>query len=243
MAGSDGSVHTEKQTVGYLETYQPLGAGAYVLVEVEAPAGYVKSRPIAFTVYSDKVEYYEEGDKDKKVQAVKYQYMRPIGADGKTVAEDMHQIIVKDAPTRIEIHKVEKRQDSLTYRVEGTEEQLKARGDVELQYKPNGEFGGFGFVTKRLEEKGNPYVANAALTLYEGLEVKRTGEHGYEGVKVTRNLFDSVTDITVYETGVDTDIRKTGTDKNKREEWDITQEKNPPVKLWRFDCAPDGTRF
>ncbi len=243
VTGPDGSVHTEKQTVGYLETYQPLGAGAYVLVEVEAPAGYVKSKPIAFTVYSDKVEYYEEGDKDKKVQAVKYQYMRPVGADGKTVAEDMHQIIVKDAPTRIEIHKVEKRQDSLTYRVEGTEEQLKARGDVELQYRPNGEFAGFGFVTKRLEEKGNPYVANATLTLYEGLEVRQTGEHEYEGVKVTRNLFDSVTDIMAYETGVDTDIRKTGMDKNKREEWDITKEKNPPVKLWRFDLDYDPTEL
>ena len=243
VTGPDGSVHTEKQTVGYLETYKPLGAGAYVLVEVEAPAGYVKSKPIAFTVYSDKVEYYEEGNKDKKVQAVKYQYMRPVGADGKTVAEDMHQIVVKDAPTRIEIHKVEKRQDSLTYRVEGTKEQLKARGDVELQYLPNGEFAGFGFVTKRLEQKETPYVANATLTLYEGLEVKRTGEHEYEGVKVTRNLFDSVTDITAYETGVDTDIRKTGTDKNKREEWDITQEKNPPVKLWRFDLDYDPTEL
>ena len=239
----DGSVHTEKQTVGYLETYKPLGAGAYVLVEVEAPAGYVKSRPIAFTVYSDKVEYYEEGDKDKKVQAVKYQYMRPVGADGKTVAEDMHQIVVKDAPTKIEIHKVEKKQDSLTYRVEGTEEQLKARGDVELQFRPNGEFAGFGFVTKRLEQKENPYVANATLTLYEGLEVKQTGEHAYEGVKVTRNLFDSVTDITAYETGVDQDIRKTGMDKNKREEWDITQEKNPPVKLWRVDLDYDPTEL
>lgn len=243
VTGPDGSVHMEKQTVGYLETYQPLEAGAYVLVEVEAPAGYVKSKPIAFTVYSDKVEYYEEGDKDKKVQAVKYQYMRPVGADGKTVAEDMHQIVVKDAPTKIEIHKVEKRQDSLTYRVEGTEEQLKARGDVELQYQPNGEFAGVGFVTRSLESKGNPYVANATLTLYEGLEMRRTGEHEYEGVRVTRNLFDSVTDITAYETGVDTDIRKTGTDKNKREEWDITQEKNPPVKLWRFDLDYDPTEL
>ena len=82
-------------------------------------------------------------------------------------------------------------------------------------------------------------MANATLTLYEGLEVKRTGEHEYEGVKVTRNLFDSVTDIMAYETGVDTDIRKTGMDKNKREEWDITREKNPPVKLWRFDLDYD----
>ena len=83
VEGEDGSLHTEKQCVGYLETYQPLGAGAYVLVEVEAPDGYVKSKPIAFTVYSDKVEYYEDGNQEKRTQAVKYQYMRPIGADGK----------------------------------------------------------------------------------------------------------------------------------------------------------------
>ena len=43
-----------------------MGAGAYVLVGVEAPEGYVKSKPIAFTVNSDKVEYYEEEDAGKK---------------------------------------------------------------------------------------------------------------------------------------------------------------------------------
>lgn len=236
----DGTVHTEKQCVGYLETYQTLGAGAYVLVEIEAPEGYVKSKPIAFTVYSDKVEYYEDGDAGKKTQAVKYQYMRPVGADGKVVVEDMHQIIVRDQPTHIKIHKIEKSQESLTYRVEGDEEQLKKRGDVTLQYKPNGEFAGFGYVTKQLEETGGP-VANATLTLYEGLTVTKTGEHEYDGVKVSRNLFDSVTGITAYKTGVDTDIRKTGTDAVKRDEWDITEEANPPAPLWFFDLDYDPT--
>lgn len=238
----DGSIRTEKQTVGYIETYKPLGAGAYVLVEVEAPEGYVKSKPIAFTVYSDKVEYYEDGDPAKKVQAVKYQYVRPISADGKTVTEDMHQIVVKDAPTKIELHKIEKIQDAVTYRVDGDEAQLKARGDVTLQYKPNGEFAGFGYVTRQLSGGGD-YVANATLTLYEGLEVIPTGEHEYQGVKVTRNLFDSVTKIEATETGVDTDIRKTGTDAVKRDEWDITQEKKPSVELWRFDLDYDPTEF
>ncbi|MFR5631454.1 MAG: SpaA isopeptide-forming pilin-related protein [Monoglobales bacterium] len=244
VTGSDGSIHTEKQCVGYLETYQPLGAGAYVLVEVMAPEGYVKSKPIAFTVYSDKVEYYEEGDQNKKVQAVKYQYMRPVGSDGKTVEEDMHQIVVKDKPIHIEIHKIENPKETVTYRVEGDEAQLKARGDVELQYKLNGEFAGFGFVTRTLRDDSEPeYVENATLTLYEGLEVKRTGEHSYEGVEVKRNLFDSVISIRATETGVDTDIRKTGTDSTKRDEWDITEVKNPPVALWYFDLDYDPTEF
>lgn len=244
VEGEDGSLHTEKQCVGYLETYQPLGAGAYVLVEVEAPAGYVKSKPIAFTVYSDKVEYYEDGNREKKTQAVKYQYMRPIGSDGKTVVEDMHQIFVKDAPTHIEIHKVENSAETITYRVEGDEKQLRSRGDVELQYKPNGEFAGFGYVTKSLvKSKGKNYVENATLTLYEGLEVKQTGTHEYEGVKVKRNLFDSVTGIQAYDTGVDTDIRQTGTNAAGQAEWDITGEDNPPVDLWYFDLKYDPTEL
>ena len=37
-------------------------------------------------------------------------------------------------------------------------------------------------------------MENATLTLYEGLEVKQTGEHEYEKVKVKRNLFGSVTE-------------------------------------------------
>ena len=222
IEGDDGKLQTQKQCVGYLETYQPLGAGAYVLVEEEAPAGYVKSKPIAFTVYSDRVEYYEDGNMANKTQAVKYQYMRPIGSDGKTVVEDMHQIIVKDAPTHIEIHKVEKPAETITYRVEGDEKQLTSRGDVALQYKPNGEFAGFGYVTKSLSgSQGKNYVENATLTLYEGLEVKRTGAHEYEGVKVKRNLFDSVTGIQAYDTGVDTDIRQTGTNAAGQTEWDI----------------------
>lgn len=241
----DGSTQTEKQCVGYLETYQPLGAGAYVLVEVEAPEGYVKSKPIAFTVYSDKVEYYEEGDAEKKVQAVKYQYVRPVGSDGKTVTEDMHQMVVKDQPTRIEIHKIENLKEELTYRVAGDEKQLKARGDVTLQYKPNGEFAGFGYVTKSLKQgQEEPiYVENATLTLYEGLEVKQTGEHEYEGVEVKRNLFDSVVGIEAHNTGVDTDIRVTGTDSTGKQEWDITQKTNPPVDLWYYDLEYDPTEL
>lgn len=239
----DGTIHTQKQCVGYLETYQPLGAGAYVLVEMKAPDGYVKSKPIAFTVYSDKVEYYEEGDKDKRIPAIKYQYIRPVGSDGKTVVEDMHQIIVKDQPTHIELHKREKGQDGFRYRVEGDEKQLTLRGDVELQYKPNGEYAGFGYVTRKSMGDSDAYVENATLTLYEGIEVKKTGVHQYEGVKITRNLFDSVTEIRIESTGSDIDIRKAGTDTVGRDEWDITEEAKTGVDLWFFDLEYDPTEL
>ena len=52
-----------KETVGYIETCHPLGAGAYVLVEIQAPEGYTKSRPVAFEVYGDSVHYYAEPEK------------------------------------------------------------------------------------------------------------------------------------------------------------------------------------
>ncbi len=80
---------------------------------------------------------------------------------------------------------MENPEKELSYRVYGDEKQLKARGDVTLQYKPNGEFAGFGYVTKTLKPgDGEPlYVENATMTLYEGLEVKQTGEHEYEGVE------------------------------------------------------------
>lgn len=51
----------QDQNVGYLELPQPLGVGVYVLAEVDPPAGYARSKPIAIEVYSDKITYYKEG--------------------------------------------------------------------------------------------------------------------------------------------------------------------------------------
>ena len=99
-------------------------------------------------------------------------------------------------------------------------------------------------MTKNLEVSSEPvYVKNATLTLYQGLVVKQTGNHEYEGVEVKRNLFDSVIGITAYETGYDTDIRQTGTDNQGNAQWDITQEKNPPAALWYFDLEYDPTDY
>lgn len=71
--------------MGYIETCRPLGAGAYVLVEIQAPEGYAKCRPVAFEVYGDSVHYYAEkwhsdGTTDgwERIPAVRYQYAVPV---------------------------------------------------------------------------------------------------------------------------------------------------------------------
>ena len=109
----DGQV--QKVPVGYIETYKPLGAGAYVLVEVQAPEGYTKSRPVAFEIYSDDVTYYHDqrnpdGTTDgwEPKTAARYQYAVPVAGDtNKFQTEIVSQIVVEDYPSRMEIHKVE----------------------------------------------------------------------------------------------------------------------------------------
>ena len=109
----DGQV--KKVPVGYIETYQPLGAGVYVLVEIQAPEGYVKSRPVAFEVYADSISFYRErrnadGTTDgwEEDTAVRYQYAIPAaGNSEKARTQTVSRIKVEDYPSRMEIHKVE----------------------------------------------------------------------------------------------------------------------------------------
>ena len=61
------------QNVGYFKTSQPIGAGVYVLAEIKPPIGYVRSKPVAIEVYSDKTTYYADGDMYAKVDAVRYE--------------------------------------------------------------------------------------------------------------------------------------------------------------------------
>lgn len=109
----DGQV--QKVPVGYIETYKPLGAGAYVLVEIQAPEGYARSRSVAIEVYADDVVYY----KDRRNQdgttngwepqtAARYQYAIPVAGEmNKFQTGIVSQIEVQDYPSRMEIHKVE----------------------------------------------------------------------------------------------------------------------------------------
>ncbi len=136
----DGAIRKEK--VGYIETCEPLGAGAYVLVEIQAPEGYTKSRPVAFEVYGDSVHYYTEkrhpnGTTDgwDRVLARQYQYAVPIhGEADKFDVETVSQIKVEDYPGRVEIYKVEDG-DSLV----GNENGLLAR-DAQGRTEASGGF-------------------------------------------------------------------------------------------------------
>lgn len=174
----DGEKVTEKRGVGYIETPQALGAGTYVLVEVKAPDGYVKSRPIAFEVYSDAVNYYPEGSQTAEA-APRYQYVKEITPDGNTLLEDTSQIKIYDKPTHIQVHKVEAGSETLTYRVVGSEKELKARGDVTLYYEPNGEFAGYGYVDKQYDEWSKHQVTGTKEEL-EGQQGSRP-EYGPDG--------------------------------------------------------------
>ena len=71
----DGSGKREyiNQNIGWFETPQPIGAGVYVLAELKAPAGYARSKPVAYEVYSDGTYYYPDGDMYGKVKAVRYE--------------------------------------------------------------------------------------------------------------------------------------------------------------------------
>ena len=71
----DGSGKREyiNQNIGWFETPQPIGAGVYVLAEIKAPAGYARSKPVAYEVYSDGTYYYPDGDMYGKVKAVRYE--------------------------------------------------------------------------------------------------------------------------------------------------------------------------
>ena len=288
----------EKIPVGYIETYQPLGAGVYVLVEVQAPDGYLKSKPVAFEVYSDKVDYYEEGNPSRPVTAEKYQYAIPVmGEENKYHTYDVNQIKVKDYPSQMVIHKVEDgdskvgdtnalddlsgvndKGDLLTYQVRGRKEYLEARGDVEtITWDPDTkEY--YGTVTKTFQEwseviirgteaellarpdvkvlyeldgsfsgKGILFripVEGAALALYKGLEVKRTGKNQYQGVSAeTDEENGTIIRVTATETGSRLDITTNEKDSGPAhlDIWDTEEIKDQPVDVYFYDLETTKT--
>lgn len=225
----------QKQPVGYIELPEPLGAGVYVLVEIAAPPGYIKSPPIAFEVYSDEVAYYYDGNPDDRRPAEQFQYVTPLSDQLRTVS----RMTVEDRPTHVEIHKTEEGTDTITFEVRGSKALLEARGDIEnLQYDPVLEEW-YGTVTKTYDEwseniitgteeelKGMEhvkplydkdgnflgkgirfeiYVQDATLTLYQGLEIKKFFGGNYLGVTVSYEN-GKVDRITASGTGTHTEI-------------------------------------
>ncbi|MDR1548410.1 MAG: SrtB family sortase [Hungatella sp.] len=293
---ADGSISKEK--TGYIETFQPLGAGAYVLVEVQAPEGYQKSKPIAFEIYKDETAYYPEGDSGNRTISDRYQYVIPMTSTEETQYQDVSKVIVQDYPSKLYIHKVEDgdqkigdvngldglesvndKGDLLTYIVRGRKEYLEARGDVEhitwdaanLEYQGtvtktfdewseyliegteagllarddvkvlyhvnNGYFSGYGI-------KYDNYIKEAVMSLYEGLQVVRTGYNTWEGITVTRDD-GKVVSITASKTGSHFEITT-----NERDTtppyyriWDTETILNEPVELYFYDLSEVDTEM
>ena len=129
----------QDQNTGYLITPQPLGAGTYVLCEMRPPSGYVRTKPVAIEIYSDKISYYLNGNQDGRVVAAVYEdgtVLRPEGA------KDTARVYVGNTPIRLEISKLKDRDRTVTYRtqtrVDGSETELKAKygqENLEFAYK------------------------------------------------------------------------------------------------------------
>lgn len=151
---NDTETSYQDQNTGYLATPQPLGAGAYVLCEIRPPAGYVRTKPIAVKIYSDRVSYYRNGESDDRVAAAIYEEAVGEGLQG---SEETARIYVGNTPLRLEVSKVKVRDREVTYRtdtrVEGTEAELKAkygRDNLEYGYK-NGIYLGYAWYKGTLE--------------------------------------------------------------------------------------------
>lgn len=144
---SGQGVVTADQNTGYLETPLPLGAGVYVLAEIKPPAGYVRSRPMAVEVYSDRVVYCQNGSRDRRVAAAIYESSARNG-DG----EEKARVYVENTPTRLEIAKKKTDAEEITYRVSGRVEgsiselaQQYGLENLELAYHASGTYLGYGW--------------------------------------------------------------------------------------------------
>ena len=136
------------QTTGYLTTPQPLGAGVYVLCEVP-PRGYVRTAPVAIEIYSDKVTYYKEGNRDERVHAAIYED-RPDGVKGNgNKPQDRAgtaQIYVENVPIKLQVEKL-KKEGTVTFkigdRIEGTLTEIGGNPSLQYAYDNNGQYLGY----------------------------------------------------------------------------------------------------
>ena len=138
---SDTGFSYQDQNVGYLELPQPLGAGVYVLAEVDPPAGYVRSKPIAIEVYSDKVTYYKEGMQDKRVLAVLYESDADHPTTNANKPQDqvnVAQIYVENTPIRLEVEKVKESSIGKSHTTTDKTVSYKISGRVDGKYSEIG---------------------------------------------------------------------------------------------------------
>lgn len=155
------------QNSGYVRLLQPLGAGVYVLAELRPPAGYVRSRPIAVEIYSDRVTYYRDGEREQKTAAWKYESREesPVsqGSQASAAAEksgpDLVRIPVENQPVRLTVEKKkgvqEQAQTVLDGRVTGSLGELNGKyglENLELAFNASGTYLGYGWKKGFVEE-------------------------------------------------------------------------------------------
>lgn len=220
---------------GYLVTPKRLGSGVYILVEKETPDGYSTADPIAIMVYSDDVTYisqenakedqeslftengknYASLDKEDGqiigIQSAKIVTEKELLHDG---TYDVADIMVYDNPLKVAIHKVEDGEETITYQVEGTEQELLARKDVEPAYD-DGKFLGYGTTTKIYDEFSKTIVEGKEDELISAGDVRliynEDGSFTGQGEKF--NIYVDKAEITLYHgilVDTDTDGNPTG---------------------------------
>ena len=178
------------QTVGYVETPQPLGAGVYVIAEAKAPSGYVRTKPVAVEIYSDKVTYYKEGNKDNRILAAVYDQQQALTKNQNKPQDhlDVARIQVENAPIKLQVEKI-KKQGSVTFqvgtRIEGSLIEIGGNPDLEYAYQ-NGQYLGYAY------EKGTLESLKALKEAGEQIEiVYENGQFaGYGYITRTRDTND-----------------------------------------------------
>ncbi len=145
MEGENGN-----QNTGYLVTPKPLEAGTYVLAEMKPPAGYVRTKPVAMEIYSDKVTYYKEGNQGEYVAATIYHSL----LDHDSI--DLARIYIENEPIKLEVGKLKDRAESkevtwqISGRIDGSLTQIGNNADYEYAFL-NGDYQGYAWKKGTLE--------------------------------------------------------------------------------------------
>ncbi len=259
------------QNAGYLETPEELEAGVYVLAEAAPPSGYTRTKPVAVEIYSDNVAYYKEGNPRTKVLSVIYEKLKDLKSHTARIYVENAPIKVRihkkkksaDTVTYLLSGRIDgslseiggdpsceyaySQGDYLGYGwkkgiLEYLQQRKEAGDQVDIIYH-QGVFAGYGYITKRLEKKEheNPYVAGAAMALYEGIELKPSGDredYGYEGLTVERSLTGNVTRMYVKEgyAGTRIEFRQT-TDGNQESYWDAVTVERQDTDILYYDLG------
>lgn len=213
------AMENARQTVGYLETPKPLGAGVYVLAEVKPPVGYTRTKPVAIEIYSDKVAYYKEGNRDHRVVAATYEYPSDTPTANGNKPEDVQDVAgiqVENSPIKLTVEKLKESSagsadttadKTVTYkvsgRVEGSLAEIGNRPDYEYAYTEHGAYLGYAWKKGTLEHLAARQSAGERVelvfngTIFAGYGyVTRLLETADDGNKyvagATMTLFDAI---------------------------------------------------